>query len=150
MNDNSNELIAVFCDGACSPNPGKGGWAAILKYKDHEKEISGNSPHTTNNRMELTAAVEALKELSRPCTVTVYTDSKYLADCFRQGWMVKWIKKGWKTASKKPVKNQDLWKELYRYTQEHNITWKWIEGHSGHPENERADELAVQARLKIK
>ena len=144
------EQVTIFCDGACSPNPGKGGWAAILRYKNHEKVFSGNEVDTTNNRMELTAAVEALKNLTRHCSVTVYTDSKYIADCFGQGWMEKWIQKGWKTASKKPVKNIDLWKELHQLTQNHDITWKWIEGHAGHPENERADKLAVKARSEIK
>ena len=150
MSKTAYEQVIIFCDGACSPNPGKGGWAAVLTYKDHEKEISGNALSTTNNRMELTAAVEALRQLKRPCKVTIHTDSKYLADCFRQGWMEKWIRKGWKTASKKPVKNQDLWKKLYALTQKHSIVWKWVEGHTGHPGNERADRLAVQARSRVK
>lgn len=149
MKNGPADKVTIFCDGACSPNPGKGGWAALLKYKGHKKEISGNERYTTNNRMELTAAVKALSRLKYPCAVTVYTDSKYLSDCFRQGWIEKWIQKGWKTASKKPVKNQDLWKKLHSLSRKHTITWKWVEGHAGHPENEYVDKLAVRERSKL-
>ena len=144
-----NNTVYIFCDGACSPNPGKGGWGAILRYGDTEKELSGNHPNTTNNRMELTAAIKALEALTRPCTVIITTDSKYLADCFRNNWMKNWLKRNWKTASGNPVKNKDLWLQLNKAMQPHTITWKWTEGHSGHPENERADTLAVNQRKKI-
>mgnify|MGYP006288039893 CR=1 FL=1 len=148
-NTPSSDTVTVFCDGACSPNPGKGGWAALLQFGSREKEISGNASFSTNNRMELTAAVEALSRLKRPCAVTVYTDSRYIADCFNNGWLTKWMKNGWKTASKKPVKNRDLWEKLHTLTRKHDVTWKWVEGHSGHPENERVDRLAVQARTAL-
>lgn len=141
--------VTIFCDGACSPNPGAGGWGAILRFNDTERELSGNCPDTTNNRMELTAAVKALELLTEPCSVTVVTDSQYLANCFKQGWMKNWLKNGWKTSAKKPVKNVDLWKQINSLIEQHEITWEWIEGHAGHPENERCDELAVEARLQI-
>jgi len=143
------ETVTIFCDGACSPNPGKGGWAAILRYGTHEKKIWGNAPSTTNNRMELTAAVEALKRLTRPCRVVIYTDSKYLADAFRRGWLEEWTRRGWKTAAKKPVKNADLWRELLRLTRIHDVTWRWVEGHADHEENEEVDKLAVKARTLL-
>ena len=150
MTANKRSKVRVWCDGACSPNPGNGGWAAVLKFADKEKELSGCRPDTTNNRMELTAAVEALSALTEPCEVVVSTDSKYLADCFRQGWMDKWVRNGWKTAAKKPVKNRDLWERLYELTRTHKVTREWVEGHAGHPENERVDRLAVKAREALK
>ena len=150
MNKPQRPAVTIYCDGACSPNPGNGGWAALLISGKESKEISGNCPDTTNNRMELTAAVEGLAALKEPCDVKLSTDSKYLADCFRQGWMEKWRKNGWKTAAKKPVKNKDLWQKLYDLTQKHSVTWEWVEGHAGHPENERVDELAVRAREALK
>jgi ribonuclease HI len=135
--------IEVFTDGGCSPNPGPGGWAAILRCKelDLEKELSGFAAHTTNNRMELTAALRALEALKRPCNVTLTTDSQYLADAFRRRWLEHWKLKGWRTANKKPVKNQDLWRALDELIQRHSVRWVWIPGHAGHPENERCDRL---------
>ena len=136
--------VEVFTDGACLGNPGPGGWGAILRYKTSEKEISGYSPDTTNNRMELTAVVEALSALKERCRVTVYTDSRYLRDGITS-WIQRWKRNGWKTAAKTAVKNQDLWEALDRICQKHQIEWRWVKGHAGHPENERADELAREA-----
>ncbi|GMV83223.1 MAG: ribonuclease H [Planctomycetota bacterium] len=140
--------VTIFSDGGSKPNPGPGGWAAILKYPDKaaEKELSGYEAETTNNRMELTAVTRALQQLKRPCSVTVVTDSEYLANAFRQGWLAKWKRNGWKTASKEPVKNQDLWVALDALMSQHQVTWQWVRGHTGHPENERCDELATRAR----
>jgi ribonuclease HI len=135
------DKVEIYTDGACRGNPGPGGWGAILRYNEHEKELSGGERDTTNNRMELMAAIRALESLKRACDVTLTTDSQYV----RQGiteWIAKWKRNGWKTADKKPVKNQDLWVRLDEATHRHKIHWKWIKGHSGHPENERADELA--------
>ena len=136
--------VTIYTDGACSRNPGPGGWAALLKYGSHEKELSGSASDTTNNRMELTAALEALKTLSKPCRVDFYTDSEYLKKGVTQ-WMPNWKRRGWKTAEKKPVKNQDLWKALDEAIQQHQISWHWVRGHAGHPENERVDRLARDA-----
>ena len=136
--------VTIYTDGACSGNPGPGGWGALLRYRKHEKELSGGESQTTNNRMELTAAIRALQALDRPCRVDFYTDSEYL----RRGvteWMRNWKRRGWKTAAKKPVKNQDLWRELDAAIQGHEITWHWVRGHAGHRENERADRLAREA-----
>jgi ribonuclease HI len=139
--------VEVFTDGACLGNPGPGGWGAILRYQTTEKEISGYSPDTTNNRMELTAVVEALSALKEKCRVTVYTDSRYLRDGITS-WIQRWKRNGWKTAAKTAVKNQDLWEALDRICQKHQIEWRWVKGHAGHPENERADELARDAIQK--
>ena len=136
--------VHIFTDGACSGNPGPGGWAAILRYGAKERELSGAEPHTTNNRMELTAAIRALAVLTEPCEVTLTTDSQYLRLGVTQ-WMENWKRRGWKTASKSPVKNQDLWMALDELVQRHSVTWKWVRGHSDHPENERCDQLAVAA-----
>lgn len=136
--------IEIFTDGACSGNPGPGGWGALLRYKGTEKELSGGAVETTNNRMELQAVIEGLKALKQPCHVTVYSDSKYVLDGITK-WMDGWKAKNWKTAAKKPVKNVDLWQELDEEIARHTITWEWVKGHSGHPENERADELARNA-----
>jgi len=133
--------IDIFTDGACSGNPGPGGWGAILRTGAHEKEISGGEVATTNNRMELTAVIRALEALKRASTVTIHTDSRYVMDGVMQ-WMPKWKKNGWKTADKKPVKNEDLWHELDEQCARHVIHWRWVKGHSGHTENERADALA--------
>ena len=133
--------IRAFTDGACSGNPGPGGWGAVLQFGDHERELHGGAANTTNNRMELTAAIEALKALSEPCQVTLTTDSTYVKDGITQ-WLVNWKRNGWKTAAKKPVKNQDLWQALDHESARHEIDWCWVKGHSGHPENERADRLA--------
>ena len=133
--------VRAFTDGACSGNPGPGGWGAVLQFGDHERELHGGAPDTTNNRMELTAAIEALRALSEPCRVSLTTDSTYVKDGITQ-WLANWKRNGWKTAAKKPVKNQDLWQALDRESSRHEIDWCWVKGHSGHPENERADRLA--------
>ena len=133
--------VRAFTDGACSGNPGPGGWGAVLQFGDHERELHGGAQDTTNNRMELTAAIEALKALSEPCRVSLTTDSTYVKDGITQ-WLANWKRNGWKTAAKKPVKNQDLWQALDHESARHAIDWCWVKGHSGHPENERADRLA--------
>ena len=143
MTKNSN-LVQIFTDGACKGNPGPGGWGAIMKYGDHVKELNGYSAETTNNIMELTAVIEALKSLTRPCAIILTTDSNYVKDGITQ-WIHNWKKKGWKTANKQPVKNKECWLQLDVEVQRHQIEWKWVKGHSGHPENERADELANEA-----
>jgi ribonuclease HI len=138
------EVVEVFTDGACRGNPGPGGWGALLRTGGHEKCLSGAEPATTNNRMELTAAIEALRALKRPCRVELTTDSQYV----RQGittWMANWKRRGWKTADRKPVKNIDLWQALDQEARRHQVTWHWVRGHSGHAENERADQLANEA-----
>ena len=133
--------VQVFTDGACRGNPGPGGWGAILRYGRHEKEIWGGEYETTNNRMELTAAIEALRALNRRCRVDLYTDSQYVRMGITE-WLANWKKKNWKNASRKPVKNQDLWRALDEESARHEVHWHWVKGHSGHPENERADQLA--------
>jgi len=134
----------IYTDGACRGNPGPGGWGAILRYNGHEKTLCGAEPLTTNNRMELMAAIQALESLKRPCTVRLTTDSQYVQKGITE-WMANWKRRGWKTAAKKPVKNADLWKRLNAAVAEHDIHWEWVKGHSGHPENELADTLANQA-----
>jgi len=143
MTNNSN-TVQIFTDGACKGNPGPGGWGAILRYRDNEKEMNGYEPETTNNIMELTAVIEALKTLSRSCTIVITTDSNYVKDGITK-WIHNWKLKGWKTAARKPVKNKELWISLDELAENHDITWKWVKGHSGHPENERADDLANEA-----
>ena len=133
--------VQAFTDGACSGNPGPGGWGAVLQFGDRERELYGGADDTTNNRMELTAAIEALKALKEPCEVSLTTDSTYVKDGITE-WLVNWKKNGWKTAARKPVKNQDLWQQLDDQASRHRIEWRWVKGHSGHPENERADTLA--------
>jgi ribonuclease HI len=136
--------VIIHTDGACSGNPGPGGWGAILEWNGHRKEIKGGEPHTTNNRMELTAAIMALEALKRPCTVEIHTDSQYL----RQGitaWILAWKRNGWRTADKKPVKNVDLWQRLDAALAHHQVRWHWVRGHAGHDLNERADQLAREA-----
>jgi ribonuclease HI len=133
--------VIVHTDGACSGNPGPGGWGAILKFRDVEKELSGGEANTTNNRMELLAAISALEALKRPAQVDIYTDSQYLRGGIT-GWIFGWKRNGWRTADRKPVKNVDLWQRLDAALGEHQITWHWVRGHAGHGENERADELA--------
>ena len=140
--------IEIFCDGACSGNPGPGGFGALLRAGKSQKELSGAAPNTTNNRMELTAAITALEALSRPCTVSVTTDSQYLVKGMSE-WIFNWIKKGWVNSKKDPVVNRDLWERLYALSKIHRIEWKWVRGHSGHPENERCDELARAAINKL-
>jgi ribonuclease HI len=135
------DKVSIFTDGACRGNPGPGGWGALLRYAEQEKELNGAERDTTNNRMELMAAIIALETLKRPCDVVLTTDSQYVRKGITE-WLPNWKRRGWKTADKKPVKNQDLWQRLEAAAQRHTIHWKWIKGHSGHPENERADELA--------
>ncbi len=135
-------VLEIFTDGACSGNPGAGGWGAVLRYGSVEKELSGGESNTTNNRMELTAVIESLKALKKSCEIIICTDSKYVMDGVLE-WMPNWKKNGWKTANKKsPVKNLDLWLELDALLGKYSVKWTWVKGHNGHPENERADELA--------
>ena len=141
-----NEIVRVFTDGACSGNPGPGGWGAILQFAEAEKELSGGDTNTTNNRMELMAAIRALEILTKPVSVELYTDSIYVHDGFTK-WIHGWKKNGWKTAAKKAVKNEDLWRRLEKAASSHMVQWHWIKGHAGHPENERADALARDAAL---
>ena len=136
--------VTIYTDGACSGNPGPGGWGAVLLYGEHEKEINGFEPETTNNRMELMAAIEALKSLTKPCKVELHTDSTYVQKGITE-WIKGWKAKGWKNSQKKPVKNADLWQELDKINAYHDVSWHWVKGHAGHPLNERADELATRA-----
>jgi ribonuclease HI len=138
------DLVDVYTDGACSGNPGPGGWGVVLRWRGRERELSGFEPQTTNNRMELRAAIAALETLKRPMTVRIHTDSAYLRNGITT-WLPQWKANGWRTADKKPVKNQDLWCALEAALGEHRIEWHWVRGHSGHPENERADQLAREA-----
>jgi ribonuclease HI len=139
---NKNPLpVEIFTDGACSGNPGPGGWGAILRWRSEERELWGGDPDTTNNRMELMAAIQALETLKRPVAATLFTDSTYVKDGITK-WIHNWKVRGWKTASKKPVKNVDLWQRLDEALAQHDVDWRWVKGHAGHPENERADELA--------
>lgn len=133
--------LVIYTDGACSGNPGPGGWGAILRYDSNEKELNGGAAETTNNQMELKAAIESLNVLKQTCEIDLYTDSVYVRDGIMK-WITGWKRNGWKTAAKKPVKNVELWKELDEACKRHNITWHWVKGHAGHPDNERADELA--------
>lgn len=135
--------VEIFTDGACSGNPGPGGWGAILRYNGREKELSGGEKNTTNNRMELTAVIKSLEQLKEPCCVTLTTDSKYVSDGINKGWAVSWQKNGWRKADKKPALNPDLWERLLDLLKTHNVTINWVKGHAGHPENERCDQLAV-------
>lgn len=148
MIDKRPEVI-IFADGACSGNPGPGGWCAILRSKNKEKIISGGEVLTTNNRMELTAVIKALSELKRSCKVTVYTDSHYLIKGITE-WLPKWIKNGWKNSAKKPVENRDLWELINKLSQNHSIKWEWVKGHSGHRENEECDKIAKEEIEKIR
>ncbi len=145
---NSSNHVELYTDGACSGNPGPGGWGALLRYKSTEKELSGAEMDTTNNRMELMAAIEGLKAIKRSCHVTLYTDSKYVLQGVTE-WMDGWKLRGWKTADKKPVKNQDLWMALDEQVNRHSIAWEWVKGHAGHIENERVDELARMAIKRL-
>ena len=141
--------VTLYTDGACSGNPGPGGWGAVLMWNETRKELSGGKAETTNNRMELMAAIAALEALKRPCAVTLYTDSKYLRDGVSQ-WLEGWKRNGWKTAAKKPVKNQDLWRRLDAAQARHVIDWRWVKGHSGDPGNERADQLANEGMARAR
>jgi ribonuclease HI len=141
--------VAIWTDGACSGNPGPGGWGAILTFDGHEKEMSGGDPLTTNNRMELMAAIMALEALSRPCAVDLHTDSQYVRGGVT-GWMAGWKRNGWRTADKKPVKNEELWRRLDDAAARHDVAWHWVRGHAGDPMNERADELARKGMAPFK
>jgi ribonuclease HI len=138
------KTVEIFTDGACKGNPGPGGWGAIIRYGKHEKELSGGEADTTNNRMEMLAAIRALDTLIEPCNVILHTDSTYVKDGITK-WVDGWQRNGWKTASRKPVRNADLWHELIAAVAQHQIDWRWVKGHSGHPENDRADRLASDA-----
>ncbi|HHH13551.1 MAG TPA: ribonuclease HI [Thiolapillus brandeum] len=140
----ADDVVMLYTDGACKGNPGPGGWGALLQYKGVEKELRGGEPETTNNRMELTAVIEGLKALKRPSRVRVVTDSQYVKNGMQQ-WIHNWKRNGWRTAAKKPVKNAELWRELDRLVNLHQVEWEWVRGHSGHPENERVDALANRA-----
>ncbi len=145
----SNAKVEIFTDGACSGNPGPGGWGALLRYGGHERELSGGEPATTNNRMELMAAIAALESLKRPCIVQLTTDSNYVRDGVTK-WIHGWKRNGWRTADKKPVKNIELWQRLDAARAPHDVQWHWVKGHSGHPENERADQLARDAIQRMR
>ena len=143
------KYIELFTDGACSGNPGPGGWGVVLRYNGHEKELSGGEKDTTNNRMELTAAIMGLTALKEPCKVRLVTDSKYVADGITKGWAESWRKNNWRKADKKPALNPDLWEKLLDLMKEHDVTIDWVKGHAGHPENERCDRLAVAYYQKL-
>jgi ribonuclease HI len=138
------DIVEIATDGACKGNPGRGGWGALLRYRGQERELYGYEPETTNNRMELMAAIEALSQLKRPCQVTLSTDSVYVRDGITK-WVHGWQKKGWKTAARKDVKNRDLWQALLQAARPHQVEWRWVKGHAGDPDNERADALANRA-----
>ena len=141
--------VSIYTDGACSKNPGPGGWAAILMYNGHQKEISGSEPDTTNNRMELTAAIKGLEALNQPCKACIFTDSAYLYNGFTAGWVYNWLNNGWRTANKRPVENRDLWEELLKLSKKHSITWHKVKGHAENKYNNRCDELAVAEVKKL-
>jgi ribonuclease HI len=142
------DLVTLTTDGACIGNPGPGGWAALLRFKAKEKLLSGNEPETTNNRMELMAVIKGLEALKRECRVEIVTDSQYVMKAFTEGWLKKWEANGWRTADKKPVKNQDLWETLTDLIHSHQVKWTWVKGHNGHPDNETVDaEAQRQASL---
>lgn len=147
--EKTSDAIEIYTDGACSGNPGPGGWGVFLKWRGHEKELSGGEPDTTNNRMELMAAIQALESLKRASAVDLHTDSTYVKDGITK-WIHGWKRNGWKTSAKKPVKNEDLWKRLDAALSDHQVSWHWVKGHAGHPGNERADELATTAAQAIK
>ena len=140
------KTVQIFTDGACSGNPGPGGWGAILRYGTAEKELSGGAAETTNNRMELTGVISALAALKEPCQVLLTTDSKYVVDSVTKGWVYGWKKRGWVKSDKKPALNVDLWEQLLPLLERHKVTFHWVKGHAGHPENERCDQLAVMQR----
>lgn len=142
--------VQIFSDGACSGNPGPGGWGTILRFGEHEKEMSGGEKETTNNRMELTAVIKGLEALKEPCEVEFFTDSKYIIDSVTKGWAAKWKNNGWIKPDKKPALNPDLWERLLSLLEIHNVTFNWVKGHAGHPENERCDRLAVAASQEAK
>ena len=138
--------VTIWTDGSCDTTSGDGGWGYLMRWRDHERTDAAYAPNTTNNRMELTAAVEALRALKEPCRVRLVTDSQYLKKAFTDGWLDTWLRNGWRTASRAPVKNRDLWEELLALTETHDVTWSWTRGHAGHAENETVDRLALDAR----
>ena len=144
------KTVTIYTDGACSGNPGPGGWGAILEYMGHEKELSGGERNTTNNRMELTAVIRALQALKEPCTVELYSDSKYVIDALQKGWAASWRKKGWIKSDKKPALNPDLWETLLNLVQTHDVHYHWVKGHASNPKNNRCDELAVAEWKRLK
>ncbi len=143
------KAVELYTDGACSGNPGPGGWAAILRYRGREKVLSGGEAHTTNNRMELTAVLRGLSALNESCAVALYSDSRYVLDSIQKGWVYSWQRNGWRKSDKKPALNADLWQQLLEQLARHRVTYHWIEGHAGHPENERCDRLAVEESKKF-
>ena len=145
----SDDLIEIFTDGACSGNPGPGGWGVVMRWRGHEKELCGGESETTNNRMELMAAIRGIEAVTRPARLRLVTDSTYVKDGITK-WIHGWKRNGWKTAAKKPVKNEDLWRRLDAALASHDVEWQWVKGHAGHAENERADELARQGISEIK
>lgn len=149
MTDTKGKIVEIFTDGACSGNPGPGGYGSLLRYGDVTKEISGCALETTNNRMEMMAVIEALRQLKRPCRITVYTDSKYVMQGMTE-WVSGWLRRNWINSQKKPVLNRDLWEKILELSKAHKIEWKWVQGHAGHPENERCDRLARNALKKCK
>ncbi|MEW5892331.1 MAG: ribonuclease HI [Pseudomonadota bacterium] len=148
MSERKAPVVDLYTDGACKGNPGPGGWGALLRFGDHEKELCGGEPETTNNRMELTAVIEGLRALKRACKVRVHTDSQYVQKGISE-WLANWRRRGWKTSEGKPVKNQDLWQALDQAVAEHEVEWFWVKGHAGHPENERADALANKGASQV-
>ena len=144
------KAVTLYTDGACSGNPGPGGWGAVLLYGSHRKELSGGAPSTTNNRMELTAVIEALKILKEPCQVALYSDSKYVIDALEKGWAWGWKRRGWVKSDRKPALNPDLWEELLQLTQIHTLEYHWVKGHASNPLNNRCDELAVAESKKFR
>ena len=141
MQESDDQIVEIFCDGACSGNPGPGGYGAILRFGDCVKELNGGAKDTTNNRMEMTAAIEALRQLKRPCRILITTDSQYLVKGMTE-WIAGWQRNGWRNSKKEPVLNKDLWEHLLSETKPHSVQWKWVRGHAGHVENERCDQLA--------
>ena len=144
------KTVTIYTDGACSGNPGPGGWGAILEYMGHERELSGGEKNTTNNRMELTAVIRALQALKEPCTVELYSDSKYVIDALQKGWAAGWRKRGWIKSDKKPALNPDLWELLLSLTETHDVRYHWVKGHASNPKNNRCDELAVAEWKRLK
>lgn len=147
--DSPKDVVIVYTDGACSGNPGPGGWAALLQWNQQEKELTGGAPDTTNNRMEMRAVIEALKALTRPCHVKIHSDSALIINAFTQGWIDAWLKRNWKKADKKPVENQDLWEEMLTAMQPHDVEWIKVKGHADNERNNRVDRLAVVASKKF-
>ena len=145
----SRKQVDIHTDGACLGNPGPGGWGALLRWRGIERELAGGEPDTTNNRMELMAAISALEALKEPCDATLHTDSQYVRKGITE-WMANWVRRGWKTAGGEPVKNRDLWERLHAADAKHKVDWRWVKGHAGDPDNERVDELARAAAVKIK